>query len=310
MGRPLRAQRKGETHTLIFRAHNKHRKGAAKLRVNDFAERQGYVKGVVKEIVFGTARDRMLSIEECPNNRAVTVFIRGGNKMIIEEAKRSLHDAMCVIRNLVKDNRIVYGGGSAEISMSLAISQAADKIASVEQYAVRAFADALDAIPIALAENSGLPPIETLADLKSAHVNEKNPHLGVDCVASGTNDMKKQRVFDPLVGKIQQILLANQVVKTATVRDKLKRDLKILCVEMEAAGLMDSFPCLVIRGICDYADSHKNKKWQPYAAGTAAGYMKELLSVILPKDVAKVALAAEVVQAPSEYADNYLLLSA
>lgn len=73
--------------------------------------------------------------------------------------------------------------------MSLAISQAADKIASVEQYAVRGFADALDVIPLALAENSGLPPIETLAALKSAQISEKNSYLGVDCVGSGTNGM-------------------------------------------------------------------------------------------------------------------------
>jgi len=169
--------------------------------------------GVVREIGFGTTKDRYLLIEQCPNTKAVTVFVRGGNKMVVDEAKRSIHDAICVTRNLIRDNRIIYGGGSAEISMSLAISQAADKIASIEQYAVRSFADALDAIPIALAENSGLPPIETLADLKAAHIRENNPHLGVDCVSSGTNDMKKQRVFDPLVGKIQQILLANQVVK-------------------------------------------------------------------------------------------------
>jgi hypothetical protein len=56
---------------------------------------------------------------------------------------------------------------------------------------------------------------------------------------------------------------------------------------MEAAGLMISFPCLVIRGICDYADSHKNKTWQPYAAGTAAAYAKEMLSVILPAEIDK-----------------------
>ena|SRR5256885_15501310 len=61
-----------------------------------------------------------------------------------------------------------------------------------------------------------------------------------------------------------------------------------MCVEMEAAGLMDSFPCLVIRGICDYADSHKNKKWQPYAAATAAAYMKEILSVIPAQEVTKI----------------------
>jgi nucleoside phosphorylase len=73
---------------------------------------------------------------------------------------------------------------------------------------------------------------------------------------------------------------ANVVVKNPVVRDELKRDMSILCVETEAAGLMDNFPCLVIRGICDYADSHKNKRWQPYAAAVASAYMKELLMVI------------------------------
>jgi T-complex protein 1 subunit epsilon len=169
--------------------------------------------GLVREIGFGTTKDRYLLIEQCPNTKAVTIFVRGGNKMIVEEAKRSIHDALCVTRNLIRDNRIIYGGGSAEISISLAISQAADKIATVEQYAVRAFSDALDAIPLALAENSGLPPIETLATLKACQLRENNPHLGVDCNQAGTNDMKTQRVFETLVGKIQQILLANQVVK-------------------------------------------------------------------------------------------------
>jgi nucleoside phosphorylase len=80
---------------------------------------------------------------------------------------------------------------------------------------------------------------------------------------------------------------ANLVVKDPVVRDELKRDMNILCVEMEAAGLMDNFPCLVIRGICDYADSHKNKQWQPYAAAVASAYMKELLMVIPPLQVAR-----------------------
>ncbi|KAF7174380.1 hypothetical protein CNMCM5623_007084 [Aspergillus felis] len=73
---------------------------------------------------------------------------------------------------------------------------------------------------------------------------------------------------------------ANQVVKDGRRRDQLARDLGIYCVEMEAAGLMNNFPCLVIRGICDYADSHKNKEWQGYAAAVAAAYAKELLSVV------------------------------
>ncbi|KAJ5333568.1 uncharacterized protein N7506_007351 [Penicillium brevicompactum] len=74
------------------------------------------------------------------------------------------------------------------------------------------------------------------------------------------------------------IASGNQVMKDACSRDKLAKDLGVLCFEMEAAGLMNHFPCLVIRGICDYADSHKNNQWQGYAAMAAAAYSKELLS--------------------------------
>ena len=76
------------------------------------------------------------------------------------------------------------------------------------------------------------------------------------------------------------IASGNQIMKHGRTRDRWARELGILCFEIEAAGLMDHFPCLVIRGICDYADSHKNKQWQEYAATTAAAYAKEILSVI------------------------------
>lgn len=88
------------------------------------------------------------------------------------------------------------------------------------------------------------------------------------------------------------IASGNQVMKHGGTRDKLAKELGILCFEMEAAGLMDSFPCLVIRGICDYADSHKNKRWQEYAAATAAAYTKELLSVIAANHVADTPVAS------------------
>jgi len=169
--------------------------------------------GLVREISFGTTKDRMLVIEQCKNTRAVTIFIRGGNKMICEEAKRSIHDALCVIRNLVRDNRVVYGGGAAEIACSLAVSEHADKIATIEQYAIHAFAAALENIPNALAENSGMSPIETVSKVKSMQVAENNPYLGVDCVGAGTNDMKAQHVIETLHGKKQQITLATQLVR-------------------------------------------------------------------------------------------------
>ncbi|PPR83901.1 hypothetical protein GOBAR_AA36809 [Gossypium barbadense] len=133
------------------------------------------------------------------------------NKMMIEETKRSIHDALCVARNLIRNNSIVYGGGSAEISCSIAVEAAADKYPGVEQYAVRAFADALDSVPMALAENSGLQPIETLSAVKSQQIKENNPHYGIDCNDVGTNDMREQDVFETLIGKQQQILLATQV---------------------------------------------------------------------------------------------------
>jgi T-complex protein 1 subunit epsilon len=194
--------------------------------------------GLVREISFGTTKDKMIIIEQCPNTRAVTILVRGGNKMVsfftnfslsfslslsishyltlsfsffliyrsdffltifsddilmcvqlIDEAKRSLHDALCVARTFIRDNRIVYGGGASEISASIAVSQAADKIATVEQYAMRAFADALDSIPLALTENAGLNPVETLSAIKARQVSEKNPRLGIDCLGKGTNGL-------------------------------------------------------------------------------------------------------------------------
>merc|ERR1719353_2787861 len=169
--------------------------------------------GRVYEESFGTTKDRMIIIEDCPNSRAVTVFVRGGNKMIIDEAKRSLHDAICVVRNLIRSNRIVYGGGAAEIACSLKVSEEADKVNTIEQYAMRAFADALECTPSALADNSGLSAIETVAAVKAAQVKEGKAYLGVDCMQRGTNDMKQQKVFETLIGKVQQLNLATQVVR-------------------------------------------------------------------------------------------------
>jgi len=182
-------------------------------RFSELSEEKLGTAGKVREITFGTTEEKMIIIEDCKNSNAVTCVVRGGNKMIVEEAKRSLHDAMCVVRNLIKDNRVVYGGGSAEIACSLSVSAHADTVMGTDQYAIRAFADALDDIPLALAENCGLSPIEELANVKSKQLESKNPFLGIDCVQAGTNDMKQQGVFETLIGKQQQLLLATQVVK-------------------------------------------------------------------------------------------------
>lgn len=189
-------------------------------------EKLGYA-GVVRELTFGTTKDRMLIIEDCKNSRAVTVLIRGGNKMLVDEAKRSLHDALCVVRNLIRDNRIVYGGGSAELACSLAISKEADKISSLEQYAFRAYADALEAIPMSLAENSGMHGIETVTQIKAQQVAQNNPHLGVDCMNTGTMDMKEMNIIETLKSKQQQLSLATQLVKMILKIDDVRTTMRI-----------------------------------------------------------------------------------
>jgi nucleoside phosphorylase len=93
------------------------------------------------------------------------------------------------------------------------------------------------------------------------------------------------------------IASANQLMKDATVRDTLAAEKDVLCFEMEAAGLMNHFPCLVIRGICDYSDSHKNKEWQGYAAMVAAAYAKNLLYRIPPNKVEAEARISDIVSA-------------
>ena len=92
----------------------------------------------------------------------------------------------------------MYGGGAAEIACSLAVEDAAVKSPGLEQYAMRAFADALDSVPVALAENSGMSPIETLADIKASQVKEKNPRLGVDCMQTGSNGTLRYFFLDDL----------------------------------------------------------------------------------------------------------------
>ena len=175
--------------------------------------------GSVREVSFGTSHERMLVIEDPVNTSAVTILVRGSNKMVVDEAKRSLHDAMCVVRNLIKDNRVVYGGGSAEIACSLAVSKYADTVTGVDQYAIRAFADALDDIPLALAENCGYSPIEEVAACKSRQVKENCPYIGLSIEEPSnetgyhSTDMRKVGVFETLIGKQQQIQLAAQVVK-------------------------------------------------------------------------------------------------
>merc|ERR1712028_284389 len=121
--------------------------------------------GLVREESYGTTNDRVIVIEDCAQKGACTIFVRGGTKMMVDEASRSLHDALCVARNLIVNNEIVYGGGAAEVACSLKVMEETSKVSGVEQYA-------LQASPMALAENSGLAPIETVANIKARQISE------------------------------------------------------------------------------------------------------------------------------------------
>jgi nucleoside phosphorylase len=111
------------------------------------------------------------------------------------------------------------------------------------------------------------------------------------------HEVRQPRESEEVAVYYGTIASGNQVMRSAADRDRLSAELGgVLCFEMEAAGLMNSFPCLVIRGICDYADSHKNKRWQPYAAATAAAYAKEVLSIIPAAEMAKTHTVEEAIR--------------
>jgi nucleoside phosphorylase len=122
-------------------------------------------------------------------------------------------------------------------------------------------------------------------------IQEEIKHVS-QCDASRLINREPRPSEDPIV-HYGLIASGDQMMKHGATRDRLRRELDILCFEMEAAGLMDNFPCLIIRGICDYADSHKNKSWQKYAAATAAAYTKELLYIISRNEVVATRTAGE-----------------
>ena len=169
--------------------------------------------GVIKEYTFGTSNEKVLLIQECENSKAITVLIRGGSRTICDEAKRCLFDAICVVRNMIRNNHVVGGGGATELACAIEVAKEADKIEGVEQYAVRAFADALEEIPMTLAENSGFNSIEYVSKIKKQQIEGNNPFIGVDAMSKGTTNMYEQGIFESVMSKKQQLQLATQVVK-------------------------------------------------------------------------------------------------
>ncbi|HZY95186.1 MAG TPA: thermosome subunit beta [Candidatus Bathyarchaeia archaeon] len=162
---------------------------------------------IVEEVKIGD--DKLVYIRDAKNPKAVTIVIRGGTEHVVDEADRSLHDALSVVRNALEDGKIVAGGGAPEAELAKRLREYAVKVGGREQLAIEAFAEALEAVPITLAENAGFDPIDILVELRSKHEKAANPWFGVDVYSGEIKDMRKLNVLEPL--RVKQ-----QVVKSAS----------------------------------------------------------------------------------------------
>lgn len=156
--------------------------------------------------------------------KTVSVLVRGSNKLVLEEAERSIHDALCVMRCLVKKRALIAGGGAPEIELSLQLTSHANTLSGMEQYCFREFAQALEIIPFTLAENAGLNPIATVTELRNKHAQGEKT-AGINVRKGAITNILEENVVQPLLVCTSAIHLASE-----TVRSILKIDDIVNCV--------------------------------------------------------------------------------
>ena len=154
--------------------------------------------------------DKWVFIEKAKNPKAVTLLIRGGTQRIVDEADRSIHDALMIVKDVIEKPEIVAGGGAPEAYISFELSKWSNKLSGREQLAVKKFADALEAIPVTLAENAGLDPIDIKVELKSA-LSKGDTQSGIGVLEGGIRNMADLNVFEPTAVKEQIIKSATEV---------------------------------------------------------------------------------------------------
>jgi len=152
--------------------------------------------------------DKMTFIEGCKNPQAVTLLIRGATERLTAETERSLHDALCVIRDTIVEPKIVAGGAAPEIEMASVIRKYAETLPGKEQLAVMVFAEALETIAVALTQNAGLEPIDVISELRSKH-EQGEIWYGIEAREGKTQDMLRIGVLEPITVK-------KQIIKSAT----------------------------------------------------------------------------------------------
>ena len=152
--------------------------------------------------------DKWVFIEGCKNPRSVTILIRGGSQRVVDEADRSIHDALMVVKDVVEKPSIVAGGGSPEAYLATELNEWAGSSEGREQLAIKQYAEALESIPITIAENAGMDPIDTLITLRANQSNGKQT-VGVNAREAKIGNMFALDIVEPLAVK-------EQIIKSAT----------------------------------------------------------------------------------------------
>jgi chaperonin GroEL (HSP60 family) len=156
--------------------------------------------------------DKMLFVEGTPKSAVVTLIVRGGTDHIVDEVDRALNDALYVVRDVLIAPRINYGGGAVAAEIAMSLRDFADTLRGREQYAVNAFADAVEALPATLAENAGLDPIDIIVSLRSAHSEGKKTY-GIDIGKGKVADMKSARIIEPVIVNRQIVMSAAEAAQ-------------------------------------------------------------------------------------------------
>ncbi|MEM2971845.1 MAG: thermosome subunit beta [Candidatus Bathyarchaeia archaeon] len=173
----------------------------------------------VEEVKIGD--DKLVYVRECKNPKAVTIVVRGGTEHVVDEAERSLHDGLCVVRNAIEDGKIVPGGGAPETQVAKHLRDYAVKVGGREQLAIEAFADAIESIPLILAENAGLDPIDIMVALRSKHESAQSSSFGIDVFTGKVRDMLELNIVEPLRVKQQVIKSASEAANMILKIDDL-----------------------------------------------------------------------------------------
>ncbi len=165
--------------------------------------------GLVEEHRIG--EDRMVFVEKCKNPRAVSILIRAGLERAVDEAERTLTDALSVVSDVIEDGKVVPGGGAIELEIAKELRAFAPTVGGKEQLAIEAFADTLEEIPKTLAYNAGLDPIDILVEARAKHEEAGGFKYGVDVYSGKVADMFQLGIMEPTCVKRQAIKSAAEV---------------------------------------------------------------------------------------------------